>query len=124
MCFIVVFFFQAEDGIRDIGVTGVQTCALPISSNFSPETLSIINPYLIEYVLISSNFLSFFPTKISLTILRAFSPETLIIDTPLSPKFVAIAAIVSNSFIVSILSIFMNIYYYKAKESPYLGFLS
>src|SRR5438445_2316713 len=28
---VVVFFFQAEDGIRDIGVTGVQTCALPIS---------------------------------------------------------------------------------------------
>src|SRR5947209_12159636 len=27
----VFFFFQAEDGIRDIGVTGVQTCALPIS---------------------------------------------------------------------------------------------
>src|SRR5258707_9687218 len=26
----VLFFFQAEDGIRDIGVTGVQTCALPI----------------------------------------------------------------------------------------------
>src|SRR3712207_9225039 len=26
----MVFFFQAEDGIRDIGVTGVQTCALPI----------------------------------------------------------------------------------------------
>ena len=28
--FSVFFFFQAEDGIRDIGVTGVQTCALPI----------------------------------------------------------------------------------------------
>src|SRR5438445_10019811 len=28
---ILFFFFQAEDGIRDIGVTGVQTCALPIS---------------------------------------------------------------------------------------------
>src|SRR3712207_8109605 len=27
-----LFFFQAEDGIRDIGVTGVQTCALPIWS--------------------------------------------------------------------------------------------
>src|SRR2546421_2649986 len=26
-----VFFFQAEDGIRDLIVTGVQTCALPIS---------------------------------------------------------------------------------------------
>src|SRR3712207_7927558 len=27
---VFYFFFQAEDGIRDIGVTGVQTCALPI----------------------------------------------------------------------------------------------
>src|SRR5699024_3076412 len=29
---LYVFFFQAEDGIRDRNVTGVQTCALPISS--------------------------------------------------------------------------------------------
>src|SRR5699024_11831419 len=29
-CFHGVFFFQAEDGIRDRNVTGVQTCALPI----------------------------------------------------------------------------------------------
>src|SRR2546421_2142532 len=29
--FMFVFFFQAEDGIRDLIVTGVQTCALPIS---------------------------------------------------------------------------------------------
>src|SRR2546421_10954352 len=28
------FFFQAEDGIRDLIVTGVQTCALPISGGF------------------------------------------------------------------------------------------
>src|SRR5205085_699595 len=28
--FIAFFFFQAEDGIRDLTVTGVQTCALPI----------------------------------------------------------------------------------------------
>src|SRR5206468_5226796 len=28
-----VFFFQAEDGIRDLIVTGVQTCALPISTS-------------------------------------------------------------------------------------------
>src|SRR3712207_7633345 len=34
------FFFQAEDGIRDIGVTGVQTCALPISS-FCPLTVFV-----------------------------------------------------------------------------------
>src|SRR6266511_5497255 len=29
--FLFFFFFQAEDGIRDFHVTGVQTCALPIS---------------------------------------------------------------------------------------------
>src|SRR3989440_3088334 len=29
--FFIFFFFQAEDGIRDLIVTGVQTCALPIS---------------------------------------------------------------------------------------------
>src|SRR2546430_11675037 len=29
-CRVVCFFFQAEDGIRDLTVTGVQTCALPI----------------------------------------------------------------------------------------------
>src|SRR2546430_7303283 len=28
---LIIFFFQAEDGIRDLTVTGVQTCALPIS---------------------------------------------------------------------------------------------
>src|SRR2546426_1263238 len=31
------FFFQAEDGIRDYKVTGVQTCALPISGSRSPR---------------------------------------------------------------------------------------
>src|SRR2546425_9355638 len=31
-CSSIFFFFQAEDGIRDKLVTGVQTCALPISS--------------------------------------------------------------------------------------------
>src|SRR5689334_24084939 len=31
LCFFFFFFFQAEDGIRDGTVTGVQTCALPIS---------------------------------------------------------------------------------------------
>src|SRR2546429_3668840 len=30
--FLWFFFFQAEDGIRDVAVTGVQTCALPISN--------------------------------------------------------------------------------------------
>src|SRR3712207_2416709 len=35
----LLFFFQAEDGIRDIGVTGVQTCALPIWRAELPSAL-------------------------------------------------------------------------------------
>src|SRR5699024_12516905 len=37
ICFF--FFFQAEDGIRDRNVTGVQTCALPIFLGTHEETL-------------------------------------------------------------------------------------
>src|SRR5437763_13978291 len=42
------FFFQAEDGIRDTSVTGVQTCALPISEGpqapQGPPTPQVSNP--------------------------------------------------------------------------------
>src|SRR4030043_640623 len=34
---LVFFFFQAEAGIRDVAVTGVQTCALPISCRLECE---------------------------------------------------------------------------------------
>src|SRR5947208_9141684 len=34
-----MFFFQAEDGIRDDLVTGVQTCALPIYERRSPQSI-------------------------------------------------------------------------------------
>src|SRR5205807_9160359 len=40
MCF---FFFQAEDGIRDYKVTGVQTCALPIYAPQFVDRLIILN---------------------------------------------------------------------------------
>src|SRR2546430_4403385 len=35
-----IFFFQAEDGIRDLTVTGVQTCALPICGDKCPAFLA------------------------------------------------------------------------------------
>src|SRR5690606_40356012 len=35
--FVRSFFFQAEDGIRDFHVTGVQTCALPIFAGFGVQ---------------------------------------------------------------------------------------
>src|SRR5690606_41210912 len=37
------FFFQAEDGIRDFHVTGVQTCALPISAGFSAANYGVLD---------------------------------------------------------------------------------
>src|SRR6266478_8514085 len=38
----ILFFFQAEDGIRDLTVTGVQTCALPILSfDLSSRTITV-----------------------------------------------------------------------------------
>src|SRR2546429_9598215 len=39
------FFFQAEDGIRDVAVTGVQTCALPILT--VAEYFGYLTPYLV-----------------------------------------------------------------------------
>src|SRR5207245_4326243 len=39
ICYIMFFFFQAEDGIRDATVTGVQTCALPISMSTRGKVL-------------------------------------------------------------------------------------
>ena len=44
------FFFQAEDGIRDIGVTGVQTCALPISHS-DKKRIPINSDIFFHYVL-------------------------------------------------------------------------
>src|SRR2546430_7756370 len=41
MTLFFFFFFQAEDGIRDLTVTGVQTCALPIFWNASTGSLLV-----------------------------------------------------------------------------------
>src|SRR5690606_40246852 len=37
-----IFFFQAEDGIRDFHVTGVQTCALPISDRHVAHLVAVL----------------------------------------------------------------------------------
>src|SRR5256885_1592748 len=62
MIVFVFFFFQAEDGIRDYKVTGVQTCALPIST----WTIPAWAPELFAHVRITGR---------RLTILRVTPPR-------------------------------------------------
>src|SRR5260370_17921696 len=50
---VVFFFFQAEDGIRDSSVTGVQTCALPISP------LIVQGTYIVAFAILVEAALSF-----------------------------------------------------------------
>src|SRR5690606_40133960 len=47
--FLFFFFFQAEDGIRDFHVTGVQTCALPIYLHALGRQRRIDRPRCLEY---------------------------------------------------------------------------
>src|SRR2546429_4533055 len=44
----MIFFFQAEDGIRDVAVTGVQTCALPICASTVDESMVSGEPIPVE----------------------------------------------------------------------------
>ena len=44
------FFFQAEDGIRDYKVTGVQTCALPISQPHIGVVIDVVKFQILQVV--------------------------------------------------------------------------
>src|SRR3712207_2027475 len=57
------FFFQAEDGIRDMGVTGVQTCALPICARRAVMTEKKRLPPLLKLVLELGPLVLFFVTN-------------------------------------------------------------
>src|SRR5690606_39700525 len=66
MSFFLFFFFQAEDGIRDFHVTGVQTCALPILLLSVPSFCGLEFPF----SGLSFGFLVFFcPNSATSTIL-------------------------------------------------------
>src|SRR5690606_39341003 len=57
------FFFQAEDGIRDFHVTGVQTCALPIYETTLLRTYSLQTPGVAVKVVDLAAFLRVDPKK-------------------------------------------------------------
>src|SRR5205085_6974038 len=67
--FVFFFFFQAEDGIRDLTVTGVQTCALPIFGN---------EPQMFESVMLGSLDIA----KASTGSISSTIPEFGLLDMP------------------------------------------
>src|SRR5699024_11475885 len=86
------FFLQAEDGIRDRNVTGVQTCALPIFSAASMEIAEMFLPSLL--VTGGPLITKFIIATVSVSAILFFSatiPVILSTDIPVSvPKLIVI----------------------------------
>src|SRR5699024_11727101 len=85
---IMIFFFQAEDGIRDRNVTGVQTCALPISVADSAETsigrfeLKIVGPVASAAWARSSSPVTITPTRAAAITSTSSIPSMMSVPTP------------------------------------------
>src|SRR6266498_4480501 len=62
-----MFFFQAEDGIRDADVTGVQTCALPISTGAASDRYGR-KPFIVAGMLIQAAALGLIAAAHSFTV--------------------------------------------------------
>src|SRR5690606_40971016 len=61
-----LFFFQAEDGIRDFHVTGVQTCALPIYRGALRTSALLARPdRLLGTILVGNNFVNILASSIA-----------------------------------------------------------
>src|SRR3712207_1145390 len=76
------FFFQAEDGIRDIGVTGVQTCALPISLGTEYVAKSPADGYTLLMTSASFSFNPGLYPKLRYDSLRDFAPISQVVRVP------------------------------------------
>src|SRR3712207_9262065 len=78
------FFFQAEDGIRDIGVTGVQTCALPIYVPTFPGTPSVFDRVGLTMLGIFPFVVMFLVTSIAMLRERTSGTLERLLTTPLA----------------------------------------
>src|SRR3712207_6041638 len=76
------FFFQAEDGIRDIGVTGVQTCALPISAERAATVTVNTSPWLVDALPDRCRVV----VRLGSSTEYAAAPHPLAEDAPLEPR--------------------------------------
>src|SRR5256885_8785374 len=74
--FYFIFFFQAEDGIRDYKVTGVQTCALPISLSVEPSLVGAEHRFQFQGVWVSVRLPVFDKSKVTRGVEAAIFPTT------------------------------------------------
>src|SRR5699024_11864176 len=82
--FVFYFFFQAEDGIRDRNVTGVQTCALPIC--IAPLVWFIANSSVISVSLLLSKLTPLARYLPDLAGMRLFAaPSSIAVQDALEP---------------------------------------
>src|SRR5688500_19351531 len=73
-CFYV-FFFQAEDGIRDYKVTGVQTCALPICEYANATVREVLKPILELLSAVPTVVFGYFALLFITPMLQSFIPN-------------------------------------------------
>src|SRR5206468_9989083 len=73
--FLLCFFFQAEDGIRDLIVTGVQTCARPFLAEIPEDVLLVMDEAYIDYLEGAVDLLPLIraDSKANLLLMRTFS---------------------------------------------------
>src|SRR2546422_7581249 len=76
MYILFFFFFQAEDGIRDVAVTGVQTCALPILPTPGLSGLCGFSPASRRSTSARSAFVTFGGIVLFSAATRALAPST------------------------------------------------
>src|SRR2546429_6512886 len=67
---VLLFFFQAEDGIRDVAVTGVQTCALPISAIYPRYDLKYVENFM--HMMFSLPYRAYEPDPVAARALNLF----------------------------------------------------
>src|SRR2546429_9581153 len=105
------FFFQAEDGIRDVAVTGVQTCALPISLVRCPAphrgTVGA------RYFLAAQGFLApaiFLPGLTATRSATALPSWSIYLTLTQSPDWMSAAVIALPDFLIIVLSSRANVH--------------
>src|SRR2546430_13400092 len=92
LCYILFFFFQAEDGIRDLTVTGVQTCALPIFRSAAAfSTVAVSASYMMAQMIGAGSLIKILIPSLDSTLKPWFNWT--ILGTKLDPSITVVGAL-------------------------------